>query len=118
MQTITTICRIRQSRQASAAGGDNLAAVGRVVRHFNCGRVPARIRGNEHVGDLRTAGHPCRDRRQAQWRDKYGPRRFTDQGAVCHLGFRLPSGSPADFANTIAEETWAKAIKFAGIKLE
>jgi tripartite-type tricarboxylate transporter receptor subunit TctC len=39
---------------------------------------------------------------------------------VTDLGGTSPGGSPADFANFIADETekWAKVVKFAGIKAE
>ena len=39
---------------------------------------------------------------------------------LADLGGTAVSGSPADFAKLIAEETdkWAKVVKFAGIKVE
>jgi len=39
---------------------------------------------------------------------------------MAELGSEIFTGSPADFAKLIAEETekWAEVVKFAGIKVE
>jgi hypothetical protein len=117
--TMPAAIEYMQGRQAARARGHDRNALGGAAGPADRGRCPARLRGEPMVRARRAEKHPRRHRRDPQQGGARRLGRCQDQDSDRRAGRRAHADDARRAGKFTADETgkWAKAVQFAGAKV-